>query len=137
MLFRSVMTLSLTVVFDPRRDANAVRDAVRAALIDPDAGLLGVNVVGIGQVFYDSQVHAACLAVPGVVAVRSLRFSVTNLYLEPVLLRDRRLLREVILRRVPPVPAPPPGQRHDPGEGAFLFLPDEPGHLVLALEAAP
>jgi hypothetical protein len=132
-----VMTLSLTVVFDPRRDAQAVRDAVRAALVDPDAGLLGVNVVGIGQVFYDSQVHAACLAVPGVVAVRSLRVSVTNLYLEPAILRDRRLLREIILRRVPPVLTRPPGQRHDPGEGAFLFLPDEPGHLVLALEAAP
>src|SRR5207302_870485 len=98
-----VMTLGLTVVFDPRRDAGAVRDAVRAALVDPDAGLLGVNAVGIGQVFYDSQVHAACLAVPGVVAVRALRFAVTNLYLEPALLRDRRFVLEILRRRLPPV----------------------------------
>jgi hypothetical protein len=136
-----VMTLRLTVLYDPRRDADAVRAAVHAALIDPDAGLLGLNVVGIGQVFFDSQVHAACLAVPGVTGVRSLRFSVTNQFLPPIFIRDRVFLREVLFRRFlpepPPAAAPCTGQRHDPGEGAFLFLPDNPGHFFLALEAAP
>jgi predicted phage baseplate assembly protein len=143
-----VMTLRLTVVTDPRRDAGSVLAAVRAALIDPDAGLLGVNVVGIGQAFYDSQVYAACLAVPGVVAVRGLLFTVTNLYLEPALVRNRLYVRELLLRRlildVPDLPtlpiwiAPRPlsGERHDPGAGAFLFLPDDPRHLVLAQEVA-
>ena len=72
------MTLSLTIVFDSRHDGPTVQTAVNTALADPDAGLLGVNVVGIGQVFYDSQVYAACLAVPGVVAVHSLDFTVTR-----------------------------------------------------------
>jgi hypothetical protein len=137
-------------VIDPRRDAAAVLAAVRAALIDPDAGLLGVNVVGIGEVYYDSQVYAACLAVPGVVAVRALRFAVTNFFLEAALVRDRRFLQELFLRRGPlgvPDSVPellirfvPPacsGHRHDPGAGAFLFLPDDARHLVLSSEAAP
>jgi hypothetical protein len=144
-----VMTLSLTVVVDPRRDAGAVLSAVRAALIDPDAGLLGVNVVGIGQAFYDSQVYAVCLAVPGVVAVRGLRFTVTNLFLEAALVRDRRYVREFLLRQplpdVPELPTlliwtvPPlqPSERHAPGEGAFLFLPDDARHLVLSSGVAP
>jgi predicted phage baseplate assembly protein len=144
-----VMTLSLTVVVDPRRDPTAVLAAVRAALIDPDAGLLGVNVVGIGQSFYDSQVYAACLAVPGVVAVRGLRFTVTNLFLEAALVRDRRYVREILLRRPPidvpelptlliwTVPRSPSGERHDPGAGAFLFLPDDARHLVLTPGVAP
>jgi hypothetical protein len=49
-----------------------VQAAVRAALIDPAAGLFGSQVVQIGQAFYDSQIYAACRAVPGVVAVHSL-----------------------------------------------------------------
>jgi hypothetical protein len=138
-----VMTLRLTVVIDPRRSADAVLAAVRAALIDPDAGLLGVNVVGIGQAFYDSQVYAACLAVPGVVAVRGLLFTVTNLFLEAALVRNRLYVRELLLRRpvldVPGVPTlliwtvprPLTGERHDPGAGAFLFLPDDARHLVV------
>ncbi len=59
------MTLSLTFVYDPRYLPSNVQQAVQTALIDPDAGLLGKNVVGIGQVFYDSQIYGACLAVPG------------------------------------------------------------------------
>src|SRR6185503_11128800 len=42
---------------------------------NPDRGLFGVNVVDIGEVFYDSQIYAACLTVPGVEAVQSLSFS--------------------------------------------------------------
>ena len=143
-----IMTLSLTIVYDPRRDRQAVHDAVHQALVDPDTGLLGLNIVAIGQAFYDSQIYAACRAVPGVVAVHSLRFAVTSLFLPPILTR----LRELRLPRVDlantsetlgPEPtrvraAPPScsGQRHDPGDGAYLFLPDDDQHLQIAMEAA-
>jgi hypothetical protein len=140
-----VITLRLTVLTDPRRDAGAVVAAVRSALIDPDAGVLGLNVVGIAEPIYNSEVYAACMAVPGVSAVHSLSLQVSSLFLAPILVR--RLLSTAILR-LPIVPLPEPvppilvrpifscgNQRHDPGEGAYLFLPDD--HLTLAQEAAP
>ena len=83
------MTLSLTIVYDPSHDGPTVQAAVHAALVDPDTGLLGLNVVGIGEVFYDSQVYAACLAVPGVVAVHSLDFAVTTFRFNPIYTRFR------------------------------------------------
>jgi len=115
-----------------------VTDAVHAALLDPDAGLLGVNVVGIGQVFYDSQVYAACLAVPGVVAVHSLYFAVTRRFI------PLRFVAAILrfggggILRGPVTVAPSGccGQRHDPGEGAYLFLPDAAGHFTLEQETA-
>jgi hypothetical protein len=70
-----VINLSLTLVLDPRRDSTIVLNAVHDALLDPDNGLLGVNVVGIGQPFYDSQIYAACLALAGVQAVHDINFS--------------------------------------------------------------
>jgi hypothetical protein len=70
-----VMNLSLTLVLDPKREAPTVLNAVHDALLDPDKGLLGVNVVGIGQAFYDSQIYAACLGVPGVQAIHDISFS--------------------------------------------------------------
>jgi len=45
------MTLSLTIVYNSRYNGPTVQSAVHTALVDPDAGLLGLNVVGIGQVF--------------------------------------------------------------------------------------
>ena len=74
-----------------------VLSALHAALLDPDKGLFGVNAVGIGQVFYDSQIYAACLAVPGIVAVEDLLVRVGN---------QLRLLakgRPVRRGRLPPV----------------------------------
>jgi hypothetical protein len=142
------MTLSLTVVYDPRYDGPTLGDAVRAALVDPDAGLLGINVVGIGQVYYDSQIHAACLAIPGVVAVHSLVFTITRWYLPPIFTRFRgpelALLKAAptLARAVAPsslkISAISPtccGQRHDPGAGAYLFLPDDDQNLAIGLEA--
>jgi hypothetical protein len=143
-----VLTLSLTIVFDPRRDPKTVLDAVHTALVDPDKGLLGVNVVNIGEVFYDSQVYAACLAVPGVVAVHSLSFSFERFLLDSLYTRSAALKMAIAtlentLPELPPntaqTSAAPPtecGQRHDPGEGAYLFLPDDPAYLILAQEAA-
>jgi hypothetical protein len=149
-----VMTLNLTVVYDPASDPQTVTDAVHKALVDPDTGLLGVNVIGIGQVVYDSQVYAACLGVPGVVAVHSLQFVVTNRFLFPIFWRYRgrrlpvlELLGDGLAGLVPlPVPLPAPwiwtvprpytGPRHDPGQGAYLFLPDDAQHLSIGKEAA-
>jgi hypothetical protein len=67
--------VTLTYLRDPRYVDAAVRSSLHAALLDPDKGLFGVNAVGIGQAFYDSQIYAACLAVPGVKAVHNLQFS--------------------------------------------------------------
>jgi hypothetical protein len=69
-------SLAFSLVVDPSHVAADVKTAVTAALIDPDNGLLGANVIGIGQVIFESQIYEACLAVPGAVAVHSLQFSV-------------------------------------------------------------
>ena len=133
------MTLSLTVVYNSRYDGPTVMAAVYTALLDPDVGLLGVNVIGIGEVFYDSQVYASCLAVPGVVAVHSLNFVITTTHIAPPY---RRLLGSELRRFFPinsspaqPVRAVPStccGQRHDPGVDSYLFLPD----VTIGLEAS-
>jgi predicted phage baseplate assembly protein len=142
------MTLSLTVVYDPTYDGPTVQSAVQTALIDPDAGLLGVNVVGIGEVFYDSQIYAACLAVPGVVAVHSLDFQITNTYLSPIYTPYQPIIRErleaidtlaIALRVAPQVTAAPTtccGQRHDPGSDAYLLLQNDSGSFNISLEEA-
>ena len=69
------MTLQLTLMLNPRYDEPTVMSAVQTALLDPDSGLFGANAVGIGQAYYDSQIYAACLAVPGVDAVHGLSFN--------------------------------------------------------------
>jgi hypothetical protein len=67
--------LTLTLVINPDFVASDVVNAATGALIDPDRGLFGVNVVGIGQPIFESQIYKACLDVPGAVAVHSLLFS--------------------------------------------------------------
>ncbi len=69
------VSLSFSLVVDPNYVAADVKAAVTAALIDPDAGLFGANVIGIGQVIFESQIYEACLSVPGAVAVHALSFS--------------------------------------------------------------
>jgi hypothetical protein len=70
------ISLSLTYVRDPRYLDPPINEALRTALADPDAGLFGANIVQIGQSFYDSQIYAACLAVPGVQAIHNLAVTV-------------------------------------------------------------
>jgi hypothetical protein len=77
-----VIDLNLTLVLDPRWEAPAVLNAVHDALLDPDKGLLGANVVGIGQAFYDSQICSVCLRVPGVQAIHDISFSPEELTIE-------------------------------------------------------
>ena len=72
---RVQVSLTVSLVIDPRRNDQSVLDAVRAAILDQDKGLLGLNVLEIGQPIYDSQLYAVCIAVPGVLAVKRLEFS--------------------------------------------------------------
>jgi hypothetical protein len=120
-------TISLTCVRDPRFLDTAVQAAVRAALIDPDTGLFGANAVGIGQAFFDSQIYAACLAVPGVLAVENLTVQVGP--------RFRILFRPVRVRRgLLPLGAATPcaAERYDPGAGRYISVPDDGSHLLLS-----
>jgi predicted phage baseplate assembly protein len=65
------LTVALRIHPDFLREP--VLAGVRHALADDDAGLFGANAVRIGQTFFDSEIHQACLSVPGVVAVSALR----------------------------------------------------------------
>jgi len=96
--------LSLSIKIDPRRIPADVIASVRAALIDPDAGLFGANTVRIGQFVYHSQICAQCLSVASVLAVHSLVF---------------------LAQRGNSFSLDPPEFRHEPGEGGFFQLLDQ------------
>jgi hypothetical protein len=66
------VTLSLSIEIDPARVEAAVLDAVRAALMDPDNGLLAPEQIGIGLPLMRSRLFEAVLAVEGAVAVTGL-----------------------------------------------------------------
>lgn len=70
--------LSLALRIDPAYLSAPIVTAVRTALLDDDAGLFGTHRLGIGQSIYQSQIYAACMSVPGVLAVHSLDFKVTT-----------------------------------------------------------
>jgi len=113
--------IAFTYVRDPRYQDTAVLAAVRSALLDPDAGLFGSNIVQIGQAFYDSQIYKACLGVPGVQAVHGLTVTVG-----PPLLR--RYVWQILSvwaqgRRLKPATgAGCSGHRYDPGPDGYFTL---------------
>ena len=110
-----VATLTVNFIRDPRYGEAAVEQALRTALVDPDAGILGANVVRIGQGVYESQIAAACLAVPGVAAVQSIFF------VPP---------QKVFFRRRFGAPSSE-ALRHDPGTGNYFVVPDDSSHVSL------
>jgi predicted phage baseplate assembly protein len=119
--------ISLTYVRDPRRDDAAVQAGLTAVLLDPDTGLFGANVVGIGQVFYDSQIYAACSSVPGIVAIHNLGFTTAD----APLARQAGIARLVSFAiRFSPQPACTE-HRHDPGSGNYFLIPNDPRHFQL------
>ena len=69
---RIELNVFMTVVYDPDYDAETVKAAVTAVILDPVEGVFGSLKSRIGRAVYRSAIHAACLAVPGVVAVRDL-----------------------------------------------------------------
>ena len=60
--------LAVVIRISPDRIPADVVAAVQAELADPDTGLMGINVIEIGQIVYFSQIAEACLRVPGVTA---------------------------------------------------------------------
>jgi hypothetical protein len=126
--------LSLTLEVDPDHEADAVRAAVAAALLDPDTPPFGTNVVRIGAGVYDSEIYDACLRVPGVVAVHGLAFRRTV----PALIGPRRrppgfsgifqpggLSSQRLL--------PGAGERHAPGDEHYFLLRAEQLHISTAM----
>jgi hypothetical protein len=131
----ALMNLSLTIVYSAKHDGPTLKAAVRAALIDAGSGLLGLNAVGIGEVFYDSQVYAACLAVPGVVAVHSLNFAVTTVRFLPIYTKFRGI---DLLRltepgnRVSPLPKKVPLAAQPPEREPVVVVPAKREPVVAA-----
>jgi hypothetical protein len=66
------LRLVLNVRIAPNLAPDPVLTAVKAALADPETGLLGTGAVRIGQPIYESQIAAACVGVPGVLAIHGL-----------------------------------------------------------------
>jgi hypothetical protein len=64
--------LSLSIEIDARRLEDDVLSAVRTNLMDPDAGLLPPERVGIGSALFQSKIFDAVLTTPGAVAVQGL-----------------------------------------------------------------
>jgi hypothetical protein len=121
-------TISLIYLRDPRRDDARVQAGLSAALLDPDIGLFGANVVGIGQVFYDSQIYAACRAVPGLEAVHNLSFMMRGTLPLPSHAGVARLVSFVTRS----LPQPACGEhRRDPGAGNYFSIPNDGAHLTL------
>jgi hypothetical protein len=124
---------SLTVVYlrDPRYAYADVSQRLAKALLDPDTGLLGANVLGIGQPIYDSQIAALSLGVGGVAAVTSIAFRGPP---PPI---QRAFFVDLVVRRPGglhvPFPRPAPNSpRHDPGVGRYFVVPNDPAHVSLA-----
>jgi hypothetical protein len=110
-----IAVLSLTLVVDPNYVTAAVVNAATAVLLDPDTGLFGANVIGVGQRIYESQIYQACLDVPGAVAVHNLRFS----FLPPAVFISKAFPSPIFQSAPFLFEAP---FRFDPGEGGFFQL---------------
>jgi hypothetical protein len=150
--------LSFTVEVDPAYDAESVGAALDAALGDPQLQPFGSEVVQVGQTVYDSHIYDACLRVPGVTAVRGLRFAVWTQQLralDPFLLHLLDLFGWIdplgligmfapldphgtLARRVPgtnfyleDVLQVDPAERHSPGEGGFYLLRPDRLHITV------
>jgi hypothetical protein len=119
--------LSLTYVRDPRFADSAVQTGLMSALVDPAVGLFAPANVQIGQPIYQSQIAAACLAVPGCVAIQDVDLAAD----------EDQFIREPMYRFIPRhfVPIKPlgcSGQVYSPGLGAYFIVPGDTTHVVLS-----
>ncbi|HMD96339.1 MAG TPA: hypothetical protein VKM93_03275 [Terriglobia bacterium] len=118
------ISLGFTVLVDPAYIPADVMNGVTTALVDPQSGLLGTDVIAIGQSIYLSQIYRACLRVPGAVAVHSLSFE--RKQLQSYLLFPFRPLH--FISKFFPLQIGFPllhlleEYRFDPGEGGFFQL---------------
>jgi hypothetical protein len=119
--------LSLTYVRDPRYADSAVQAGLMTALADPVAGLFAPANVGIGEPIYQSQIAAACLAVPGVVAIQNVDLSAD----ENQFISERRF-SSIPHRFIPFKPLGCSGQVYSPGAGAYFIVPNDTTHVVLS-----
>lgn len=128
------VSLSFTLLVDSNYVAADVQTAVAAALIDPEVGLFGLDVIGIGQVIFESQIYQACLGVPGAVAVHSLEFSAfsTLLFFRQVGRFTRFSPSLPVSTFFPQSEAAP--FRFDPGRRGFFQLPSS--GLTISTEVA-
>jgi hypothetical protein len=92
--------IALTLQIEASQIPEIVEAAVKNLLLHSDTGLFGINAIQIGQAIYQSQIYSTCLQVPGVLAVRSLKFHIE---------RDSNFILDH-------------DYRHDPGEGKFYQL---------------
>ncbi len=104
--------LGLAVIIDGRFELDAVRQALRAAMLDEERGLFGARRLGIGEAVFDSQIAAACLGCEGVIALRNVTFVVNG---ASGFAYDTR-------------------PRHAPGEGAFYTV--DPQWLIICPEVS-
>lgn len=68
------VALVLTMVVTPGMDTGQINAGVVTALSDTETGLFGAWTLAISQPVFDSQIEAAVLAVPGVVALIAATF---------------------------------------------------------------
>jgi predicted phage baseplate assembly protein len=112
------IALNLNYLRDSKYGDATVQSGITTALIDPNVGLLGANVIGIGEAIYDSQIEKACLGVPGVVAVHNVQLT--------SMVRKFPLQHWIVSRfpnlGIAPVPSGCGGYRHDPGSGNYFVL---------------
>lgn len=118
--------LNLTYVRDPRYADSAVQTGLMSALADQSSGLFAPANVGIGQPIYQSQIAAACLAVPGVVAIQDVDLSPEFQFLS--VRRSNLRIRHTFL---PLKPTGCSGQVFNPGPGAYFVVPGDSAHVVL------
>jgi predicted phage baseplate assembly protein len=121
--------LTLTYVRDPRLGDTAVQAGLTTALLDPNHGVLGAKILGIGQTLYESQIAAACLAVPGVTAIHDVSFTAEN-PLQHILLR-RFVGNRLTFGGMRAQPVACSGRRWNPGAGSYFSVPNDGQHLKL------
>jgi hypothetical protein len=102
--------LGLAVIIDGRHEVDAVKEALRRAMLDDERGLFGARRLGIGEAVFDSQIAAASLGCEGVIALRNITFIVNG----------------------PSGFAYDTQPRHAPGEGAFYTI--DPQWLIVCPE---
>jgi predicted phage baseplate assembly protein len=108
--------LSVGYLRDPRYADADVAARLQTALTDADTGLLGANVLQIGQAIYDSRIAVTCAAVTGVRSISAIEFATVADRFVPEIVRFPGGWR-------PGFVSAPPVMRHDPGAGCYFSVP--------------